>query len=339
MKTAGKQFSKLMGTLVTIGLMMNLAGCSKEFLPMEPEQNQKEAIFETQKQVPNNQLKILNFQTGNKSLGKKKKVSKIFTKEGGGKLTMAVGDDIRLIEYINQMPPIHSGRLAQGLMKVSPLSVAVLIAAVDRQPRMNSSYLYSVLRKNTPLNSQVMAAVFEKRRMFKKNQLYQLIYASLPLPPVMWSQIQRLGFTELQFKRLTRKQNQAPTNITDVPRNAGNPCAKVTFELPPGAIEEELEISICMDDEQLSGDIFIEFGPHGIFFKEPAKLNIEIYGLKFKKGDDFEVEDLGLYYVNQETGLWEKMKFKKIQVDRKKGTIKVIDAELPHFSRYAIGSE
>ena len=45
---------------------------------------------------------------------------------------------------------------------------------------------------------------------------------------------------------------------------------------------------------------------------------------------------VGLYYVN-DNGEWEKMKTKEISVKIDDGIIKIVDAEIPHFSRYAIG--
>ena len=336
-----KALKKYIVPFVTVGLLgsvlMNFSGCSKDMSPVGPEQ-QSETNF-TQQQVPNGQLKILDFQTDNKTIGKLKKASQTFSARNGGALKLAIGDDIRQIDYINQQPPIRSSKLARQLKKVSPLSAAVLIAAIDRQEPIQASHLYYVLRKNSPLNSQVLSIVLEKKEMFNRTQLYRLLYASLPLPQDIWDQIGQLGLTRKQIKRLYQKQDKVQTTDEEVERNPGNPCANVTFDLAPGAINEDLEISICMDDEKLSGDIVIEFGPHGIVFNEPAILNIEIYGLKFDDDDDFELEDLGLYYINQKTGQWEKMKFKEIIVNKKKGTIKIINAELPHFSRYAVGSE
>ena len=33
------------------------------------------------------------------------------------------------------------------------------------------------------------------------------------------------------------------------------------------------------------------------------------------------------------------MTYKKLKIDKRKGEVKVQDAELPHFSRYAVASE
>jgi hypothetical protein len=117
--------------------------------------------------------------------------------------------------------------------------------------------------------------------------------------------------------------------------------AKTTLKVLPGAVNNWVNISVTMDDElSMLGDIDMEFAPHGLNFNTPALLNIEAYNLDLS---DINTDDLGtvlgLYYDNQETGEWEKMICEDIQINFAQGFIKVINAQLPHFSRYAVGGE
>ena len=80
------------------------------------------------------------------------------------------------------------------------------------------------------------------------------------------------------------------------------------------------------------------FYPHGITFSgdKPALLNI---GAKNVDLSGVNPNTLRLYYDNEETGQWEEIQTYDIIVKQDEGYVKVINAELWHFSRYAIGAE
>jgi len=117
--------------------------------------------------------------------------------------------------------------------------------------------------------------------------------------------------------------------------------AKTTLEVLPGAVSSWVNISVTMDDElAMMGDIDMEFAPHGLVFNTPAILNIEAYNLDLSGLSSADLgTTFGLYYDNVETGKWEKMVSEDFEINIDEGFVKVINAELPHFSRYAIGAE
>ncbi len=95
----------------------------------------------------------------------------------------------------------------------------------------------------------------------------------------------------------------------------------------------DTEICMSVDDEQFLADLDIVFGPHGTDFSEPADLDISVDGLDLS-GDD--ASSIDIYYYDETINDWLKMDSKSVSVDTDKGKIKVQQAELPHFSRYAL---
>jgi hypothetical protein len=110
--------------------------------------------------------------------------------------------------------------------------------------------------------------------------------------------------------------------------------ATVSLNVKPFSIERNTEITLSLDDEQFMGSIDVTFAPHGLTFSEPALLNISASGLDFT---GFDVSNLKLYYVNQETNQWEDMNYESLSVNTTEGSLSVVNGRLPHFSRYAIG--
>jgi hypothetical protein len=110
--------------------------------------------------------------------------------------------------------------------------------------------------------------------------------------------------------------------------------ATVSLNVKPFSIERNTEITITLDDEQFMGSIDVTFAPHGLTFSAPAQLNISATGLDFT---GFDVSNLKLYYVNQETNQWEEMNCESLSVNTTEGSLSVVNGQLPHFSRYAIG--
>jgi hypothetical protein len=83
------------------------------------------------------------------------------------------------------------------------------------------------------------------------------------------------------------------------------------------------------------GEADLVFGPHGTRFSLPALLTIECKNFDLS---GINPGDLKFYYVN-ENGQWQEHPAHEIFVDVQWGTIRVVDAQIPHFSRYAIGME
>ena len=106
--------------------------------------------------------------------------------------------------------------------------------------------------------------------------------------------------------------------------------------IQPNTMSDSAEIGLTVDDENFAGACDIEFAPHGINFSSPALLTLYAYGLDLSGVD---VESLAFYYDNQDTGEWEKMNHAYLYADTTIGLLYINGAELPHFSRYAIGTE
>ncbi len=112
--------------------------------------------------------------------------------------------------------------------------------------------------------------------------------------------------------------------------------ASVSLDIPANSISDDAEIELSLETTELLGGVAVTFEPHGITFSDPAVLNIEAHGVDFTGIDPNAVN---VYYDNLETGQWELMQRDNIIIDVNAGTVRVINAKLPHFSRYAIGAE
>ena len=112
--------------------------------------------------------------------------------------------------------------------------------------------------------------------------------------------------------------------------------ASVTLEVPANAINEDVEFELSLETGELLGGVAVTFAPHGIVFNNPVILNMTAYGVDFSNVDPYAVD---IYYDNQESGMWELMQSDNVIVDVNNGTVQVINAQLPHFSRYAIATE
>ncbi len=104
---------------------------------------------------------------------------------------------------------------------------------------------------------------------------------------------------------------------------------KVELDVMPCCIKEDVELSMTLDDQCVD----MEFGPHGTTFLVPILLNITALGLDLREVNE---ETLDLYYDNPETGQWEKVVNEGIEILKSSGYLRVLNAELPHFSRYAV---
>ncbi len=118
--------------------------------------------------------------------------------------------------------------------------------------------------------------------------------------------------------------------------NNGNVKVKITLKVFNGSISQDAELMMSLDDQGLLGNVDVTFSPHGITFSRPARLDIEAKNLDLS---GVNPDDINIYYDNPETGQWEVMQSYAVIVNEANGYVKVIDAKLPHFSRYALGAE
>ena len=116
--------------------------------------------------------------------------------------------------------------------------------------------------------------------------------------------------------------------------NNGNVYCKITLKIFAETISEDAELTFSLDDQELVGNIDVQFGPHGITFSKPALLVIEAKQMDLS---NVPVERVDIYYDNAGVGQWEKMESKEVIVKQDEGYLKIIEAEIPHFSRYAVG--
>lgn len=108
----------------------------------------------------------------------------------------------------------------------------------------------------------------------------------------------------------------------------------VRLKVKAESISRDATFSLGIDDSgYLVGDFSVDFGPHGLVFSEPALLNIRVENANLP---DIDTSMLEVVYVNQETGAWDLMPYKKLKIDAKEGKLELKDAKIPHFSRYAI---
>ncbi len=105
---------------------------------------------------------------------------------------------------------------------------------------------------------------------------------------------------------------------------------KVKLDVMSCCLKENTELSMTLENQFLD----MEFGPCGTVFEKPVRLNITAVGLDLSEVNE---ETLDLYYDNPDTGQWEKVVNEGIEIFKPSGYLRVLNAELPHFSRYAVG--
>jgi hypothetical protein len=360
MNPAKKITSALTTAALLTWLAVNFSACTRQS-PVSP-------------QPDNAQKKSLNIVKLGKSgslhsLNKKVEKKKTITKEKGGQIVLLPGTNEELLKLVHQQPPMPSAALKRRLLDGSPLSAVILIDAIKRRKPMKSKHLQEVLLANTPLNPTVLIkAIARKKAMTKKHlnkvlvansplrtsvlkalldakrlrsrDLKRLLIKSSPLKQTILDQItsQSVGLRRNHLNKVLQAQKIKKDKIKDEYKmNLGQIGVKIKFKVMPGSVTEDLEISISTDDEELAGNIFLAFGPHGTDFNPPAILDIEVSGLDLSGWSDDKNHAINIFYVSE--GDWEVMKSKKIIVKKNEGYLKIKGAELPHFSRYAIGAE
>lgn len=105
------------------------------------------------------------------------------------------------------------------------------------------------------------------------------------------------------------------------------------LKIPPDAVPSDMELAMAIDPDQFMSNMDVVFGPHGLEFTTPALLDIDVGGVDLTC---VNIDLISVYYDNTDTSQWEKMDYKKLIINVDKGTIRLKDAKLPHFSRYAL---
>lgn len=103
----------------------------------------------------------------------------------------------------------------------------------------------------------------------------------------------------------------------------------ISLEVLPDALEQDTRLSMSLAENSL----VMTFGPHGTTFSYDALLNIKVLGLNLMHAKNKRID---IYYLNEDTGLWQQIERDQVKVNYKHGNIFVKNARLPHFSRYAV---
>jgi hypothetical protein len=110
----------------------------------------------------------------------------------------------------------------------------------------------------------------------------------------------------------------------------GGPFGQVVFngelDVPQGAYTGTQNIAITFDDETTAAT----YTPSPFYFDQPVTLTLELKGLDLTGVDPSTVQ---FVYIDP-AGQIDHVQYSDIQVDIATGTLKVIGAELHHFSRY-----
>ena len=100
----------------------------------------------------------------------------------------------------------------------------------------------------------------------------------------------------------------------------------ITFQ--PGALDQDTYITMIANDNTFVFD----FSP-SMQFNSPAILNVKLVGVDLS-GLDMETFDF--YYLAYD-GTYEVMQYTSLTIDELTGTLELVDAEIPHFSRFGVG--
>ena len=115
----------------------------------------------------------------------------------------------------------------------------------------------------------------------------------------------------------------------EIKTRTGKVEVEMMLTIKPNALSKNTKIKMRLDTKKA---IFI-FNPDGTQFSTPAIFDVKVSGLKLTSSTGRKID---IYYYNEDTGEWEKVKREAVIVDDTRGLIIVKGAQLPHFSRYAL---
>ncbi|MDW7680447.1 MAG: hypothetical protein SCK70_07765 [bacterium] len=113
---------------------------------------------------------------------------------------------------------------------------------------------------------------------------------------------------------------------------------EIELKIHENSIPQDCKMAMQLDDEKFLSNLDVIFGPHDLQFSKAADLNIKIR-LENMYLNGINQDDINVYYFNEEAGYWEEMDCEEILIEVNGGVIEkieVINAKLPHFSRYAL---
>jgi len=129
---------------------------------------------------------------------------------------------------------------------------------------------------------------------------------------------------------VTRKDSdELILDYKSLEHNNGNVEVKMTLKVFAETISRDAVLQMALDDRSF----LMSFGPHGITFSQPALLNIMARNLDLS---GVNPETLALYYLDSKADEWVEMQTAAIIVNQEEGSLKFVDAQIPHFSRYAV---
>ena len=111
----------------------------------------------------------------------------------------------------------------------------------------------------------------------------------------------------------------------------GEVSINIKLNFPPGAVADSMVVSVDISNEELTGDVTMDFGPSPTSFLKPALLTFSVTGINSTLPSDPNT----VQFIYDDNGVYVPMDAKKISVDTNKGELSVLDGEVPHFSRYA----
>jgi len=103
----------------------------------------------------------------------------------------------------------------------------------------------------------------------------------------------------------------------------------------PLTLNRDAFLTMTFDESVLVTDVSVDFGPDGVSFSRPARLNLFASGLDFSAVP--EGADIHLFAYDSDTNSWVQAKAAGIYMDRASGSLWCIGGEVPHFSRYGFG--
>lgn len=103
---------------------------------------------------------------------------------------------------------------------------------------------------------------------------------------------------------------------------------KTLFNVAPNSISQSTTVKQSIDDEVID----FMFSPSGTTFNPPALFTVVVYGADLT---GVNPDSVNMYYVNP-NGQWQVMPSEEVVVDTANGFIRIVNAEISHFSRYAL---
>jgi hypothetical protein len=129
------------------------------------------------------------------------------------------------------------------------------------------------------------------------------------------------------------KSTGGSIHLHHIPDASSKFKTEVVIDLKISANTIDYSKTVSMTVNDLLGQSAVEFGPHGTVYSSPAMLTIECKNVDFT---GINPANLKLYYVNP-NGQWTVHPAHEIYVDKTWKIIRVVNAQIPHFSKYAIG--